>query len=159
MSIQTLLLAEDLTMFLNQTYQYALRAMGGLAICDGTEPTSSKDLAEKTGVPSHYLSKIMRKMVESDYVISQKGHGGGFLLKKSPDTIRIIDVLNAVGFDMEGQPCVFGWDKCSNDKPCPMHPIWKNLKDCFRNWACHTSLSDIKDANNKAEMVQWHYEQ
>lgn len=131
-------------MFLNQTSHYALRAMTGLATSENETPVKSKELAAYSDVPSHYLSKIMRKMVEAGYVTSQKGHGGGFVMNVKPADLRIIDVLTAAGFDMEDQPCVFGYDKCSSDDPCPLHPVWKRLKDCFNDWACNTTFEDVR---------------
>lgn len=141
-------------MFLNQTSHYALRAMTGLVISDTDEPIGSKKLAELTSVPSHYLSKIMRKMVEAGYVYSKKGHGGGFTLKVDPKSLRIIDVLSASGFDLEDQPCVFGFEKCNDDKPCPLHPIWKRLKNCFTDWAYNTTLEDVRRESSELEEVK-----
>lgn len=131
-------------MFLNQTSHYALRAITELIPTRNGEPINSADLSKKTDVPSHYLSKIMRKMVEAGYVQSRKGHGGGFTLITDPDELRIIDVLTAIGFDMDHQPCVFGWAKCSDSKPCPLHPVWKKLKESFKEWACNITFEDIR---------------
>ncbi|MEX0769589.1 MAG: Rrf2 family transcriptional regulator [Balneolaceae bacterium] len=138
-------------MFLNQTSHYALRAITGLVTTGNSEPVSAKDLARQVDVPVHYLSKIMRKMVEAGYVISKKGHGGGFVLDVDPEKLQIIDVLTAAGFDIDKQPCVFGWETCSNDKPCPLHPVWKRLKQCFNDWACHTSFEEIRLESAKIE--------
>ncbi len=129
-----------------------MRAMTGLAVSDPENPIRSRELAEKTDVPSHYLSKIMRKMVEAGYVRSQKGHGGGFVMNIEPKELRIIDVLTAAGFDMEDQPCVFGWSQCSSDNPCPLHPVWKRLKDCFNDWACHTTFEEVRQGGDE---IQW----
>lgn len=131
-------------MFLNQTSHYALRAMTGLVTADDSAPIPAKDLARQVDVPVHYLSKIMRKMVEAGYVRSQKGHGGGFVLNVDPEELQIIDVLTAAGFDMDKQPCVFGWKKCSNEEPCPLHPVWKRLKQSVNDWACKTSFEEIR---------------
>ncbi len=131
-------------MFLNQTSHYALRAVTELLETREEGPMNSATLSKKTDVPSHYLSKIMRKLVEAGYVHSRKGHGGGFTLIVEPEKLRIIDVLSAVGFDMEHQPCVFGWAKCSDLDPCPLHPVWKKLKMSFKEWACNITFEDIK---------------
>jgi len=134
-------------MFLNQTSHYALRAMTSMVISDREKPMRSKVLSEQTDVPSHYLSKIMRKMVEAGYVTSQKGHGGGFLLNIKPSELRIIDVLTASGFDPDDQPCVFGYEKCRDENPCPLHPIWKKLKSSFKDWAYETTFEDVRREN------------
>jgi len=102
------------------------------------------DLSERIDVPVHYLSKIMRKMVQAGYVKARKGHGGGYALHVKADKLYLIDVLTASGFDIDEQPCVFGWEACSNERPCPLHPIWKKLKKCFQEWACETTFADVK---------------
>ncbi len=142
-------------MFLTQTSHYALRAMTGLVISKDSRPVNSKELSVYADVPSHYLSKIMRKMVEAGYVASQKGHGGGFIMKTAPADLRVIDVLTAAGFDMEDQPCVFGYDECSNDDPCPLHPVWKRLKDCFEDWACNTTFEDVRNDNEMIDRAEF----
>lgn len=58
---------------------------------------------------------------------------------------------------MSEQPCLFGWKKCSNENPCPMHPVWKNLKNCFENWACNSTLKDVQDSNLEPDFVKWYY--
>lgn len=138
-------------MFLNQTSHYALRAVTGLLETRDEGPMNSATLSKMTGVPPHYLSKIMRKLVEAGYVHSRKGHGGGFILIADTEKLRIIDVLSAIGFDMEHQPCVFGWPKCSDLDPCPLHPVWKKLKKSFKEWACNITFDDIKKEKNLIE--------
>lgn len=148
-----------LFMFLNQTSHYALRAMTGMVKADDSKPVSSKELADYTKVPSHYLSKIMRKMVQAGFARSRKGHGGGFVMVVKPEDIRIIDVLAAAGFEVDDQPCVFGWDKCDNKKPCPLHPVWKKLKDSFNDWAFYTTFEDIKKESSIIEENEYFREE
>lgn len=83
-------------------------------------------------------------------------HGGGFVLNVKPAELLIMDVLIASGFDMDEQPCVFGWEKCSNDDPCPLHPVWKKLKDRFTDWACNTTFEDIRrESAHYNEIKDW----
>ena len=131
-------------MFLNQTTHYALRAVTVLVMAKNRQRVTVHELSEQIEVPAHYLSKIMRKLVEAGYVKAQKGHGGGYHLAVKPENLYLIDVLTAAGFDIDEQPCVFGWEKCSNEKPCPLHPIWKQLKEAFRKWACETTFEDVQ---------------
>lgn len=135
-------------MFLNQTAHYALRAMVGLVNAEDNKPVNSKKLAEYSNVPSHYLSKIMRKMVEAGYVKSKKGHGGGFVLNAKPAELNILDVIVASGLEVEELPCVFGYEECGEEDPCPLHPVWKRLKNAFYDWAVNTTFEDIKKENN-----------
>lgn len=140
-------------MHLPQTAEYALRAMACIALKEDGRPVSSKVLARATGIPNHYLSKIMRKMVEADLAISQKGHGGGFKLAKEPEKITFKEILATVDYKIEPDTCVFGWDKCNSEDPCPLHSTWSQLKDSFQWWAENISLQEVIDRPGEAESI------
>ncbi len=129
----------------NQTVVYALRAMSYLAIMPLEQPIPARSLSEKTSIPVHYLSKIMRRMVTAGLVVSQKGHGGGFILAKPPKDISMLDVLRAVDYNPEAQPCAFGWERCNAVNPCPLHYYWSQLKSSHLEWSENTTLADIRE--------------
>lgn len=134
-------------MLVNQTDIYALRAMTFLALQGADILVSSKDLAEKTHIPSHYLSKIMRRLVEGELVVSQKGHGGGFQIVRPLEEITVRGILDAMGDKHELESCAFGWDKCDANRPCPLHHAWGELKSCFLGWASSTNLSKLRNSH------------
>ncbi len=108
-----------------------------------------KDLSVSTGIPSHYLSKVMRRLVLAGLLTSQKGQGGGFLLSKAPHEISFIEILTAVdAYSTDGR-CAFGWGQCDAIHPCPLHGSWSQLKEQLRSWAEGTSLADV--AKNTVE--------
>jgi Rrf2 family protein len=127
-------------MRLPQTAEYALRAMTYLATLPLDSAVSSRELAERTGIPSAYLSKVMRKLVVAKLADSKKGHGGGFRLAWSPDQILLREVMDAVDYDLDPDRCAFGWEECDPKKPCPLHPAWSEMKMTFNSWADTTSL-------------------
>lgn len=130
-------------MLLSQTSLYALRAMIELAYSYGELPVRSAELAEKTYVPPHYLSKIMRKLVKHGRVSAQKGHRGGFQLASAPEQITFLDILHAMDLETEEIPCAFGWEQCGSSNPCPLHDYWQQLNQNFLTWAEETTLADV----------------
>lgn len=140
-------------MHLPQTAEYALRAMACIALKKDQRPVSSKVLARATGIPSHYLSKIMRKMVEADLIISQKGHGGGFKLAQEPKEITFKKILETVDYKIEPDNCVFGWEKCNSEDPCPLHNTWSQLKHSFQWWSEHMTLQEVIEKPGEAESL------
>ena len=131
-------------MILNQTSVSALRAMAALAGLGPGETLRAADLAERTGVPVHYLSKIMSKMVEHRLVVGRKGHGGGFALCRPAREIRVADVLEASDFHVEPGTCAFGWGDCDPRAPCPLHTSWSRLQEFVLHWADETTLEDTR---------------
>lgn len=139
-------------MILSQTAEYAIRAMSTVSLLDPKCPITSKELGAQTDIPVHYLSKIMRKLVESGLVTAAKGHRGGFALAKLPQRIRIIDVIEAVESHVPLKRCIFGWRACNSSDPCILHNRWSAVNDAFQCWARETSLEDVK---KDAESTRW----
>ncbi len=131
-------------MILNQTVVYAMRALAALADLPPGESLRSADLAERTGVGVHYLSKVMSRLVERGLVSGRKGHGGGFALQRPPQEIRVADVLAAVDVAVEPGTCAFGWGHCDPARPCPLHPIWSRLQEFLDGWAADATLAETR---------------
>lgn len=130
-------------MVLSQTAEYALRAMAQLAVLPPGESVRGKDLASLTDIPSHYLSKILRMLVESKLLTGERGHGGGFRLARPASEIRFCDILEAVGSKPETNRCAFGWGKCNPKRPCLLHGVVSGLNDAVAQWCESTTLADL----------------
>jgi Rrf2 family protein len=128
---------------LNQTAEYALRAMASIAGTRNGRAATAIELARVTTIPIHYLSKVLRRLVAAGLLQSQKGHGGGFTLARPAAKIRFSDVLAAVGSAPARNQCAFGWGACDSRQPCPLHPAWSRLNTAFRDWADKTTLADV----------------
>lgn len=79
----------------SQTVEYALRAAVALA----NEPNAAQrvvDLAPTTQVPTDYLAKVMNQLARADLVRSQRGRHGGYTLTRPPESITLLEVVNAV---------------------------------------------------------------
>lgn len=133
-------------MFVSQTAEYALRAMSAIATLPAAEKIRANDLGRATGIPAPYLSKILRRLVLADLLVSRKGQGGGFALSRPAREIRFLDILDAVdAFPPTGR-CAFGWGSCNKNRPCPLHNAWTRLDQSLRNWAATTNLAEIVEA-------------
>ena len=131
-------------MLLSQTAEYALRAMAWLALQSPETPVRAQDMASGTGIPLHYLSKILRRLVVADLLESQKGQGGGFALARPPQDISFEDILMAVDVYPHQRRCAFGLGNCKDLNPCPLHVSWNALSNAVHDWACATTLADIE---------------
>jgi Rrf2 family protein len=131
-------------MILPQTAEYALRAMAWMASVPDDAPMRARDLSRATQIPPPYLAKILRRLVLAGLLTSRKGQGGGFTLARAPEDIRFIDVLAAVDVIPEEGRCAFGWGKCQESDPCPLHHVWVTIRDQFRSWATNTTLAEIR---------------
>ena len=128
-------------MLLNLTAVYGLRALAVLAGLAPGASLNAQALAERTGVPQQYLSKVMRKLVLAKLVRSQRGHGGGFQLMRAPGTIRVADALVALDLEV-GTGCAFGFGECDLEHPCALHPLWSRLKQSLGEWTDGSTFAE-----------------
>ncbi len=134
-------------MILLSTEQYALRVASLLALTYSShERLRARDIAEKTSIPQAYVSKILRRLVVARLVVAEKGHHGGFVLNRDPGEITFAQVLSAVGTSFDDEECVFGFSRCDNDDPCPLHDHWSKLKQDFVGWAEKSTLKEISES-------------
>jgi Rrf2 family iron-sulfur cluster assembly transcriptional regulator len=133
-------------MLLSQTAEYALRAMAALASEQRETPARAQDLSGSTGIPPHYHSKVLRRLVLAGLLDSQKGQGGGFSLSRPPEEIRFEEILIAVDAYPEQGRCAFGWGQCQEVQPCPLHHSWIRLSDAIHHWASTTTLGSVSNA-------------
>ncbi|MEM7200358.1 MAG: Rrf2 family transcriptional regulator [Planctomycetota bacterium] len=130
-------------MILNQTAVYALRAAAALAALPPGMSIRAQELAERTHVPVHYLSKVMRRLVLAGLVTSRKGHGGGFALSRPPKQVTFAELLAATDAAPEPGKCAYGWGSCDPDDPCPLHPTWSSLQEMVGAWSTSCTLDDV----------------
>lgn len=131
-------------MLLSQTSEYALRIMTTVAVSQRAQPLTAKEIASIIKCPSHYLSKVLRRLVKADLLKGTKGHGGGFLLAKPASKIFFCDIIEAVQKAPQKKHCIFGWRQCNSNKPCVLHHRWNSVSTAFNEWSRKTSLADIQ---------------
>jgi Rrf2 family transcriptional regulator, nitric oxide-sensitive transcriptional repressor len=117
---------------LSQTVEYALRAVVTLATAEGS-PMVTADIAKATDVPMGYLYKVLQQLGRNDLVQSQRGSKGGFTLRRKPEEITLLEVINAV-------------DPLKRIHRCPMDQIQEVDALC----ALHQRIDDAMAALEKA---------
>jgi len=130
----------------SQTTRYALQILGYL-VTRGNERTRGDEIARETGIPANYLSKIMNQLRKSGLVDSQKGWGGGFVLKPEAHHRQIGEVVAI--FEGTATPpsihaCVFGLPQCDDANPCPLHPYWGKIRETYHQMLEEKTVGELR---------------
>jgi len=80
---------------MSQTAEYALLAVVAIAQ-HHPHLQSVGRIAEMTGVPEGYLSKVLQRLARAQLVQARRGTLGGFVLAREPQEISALDVINAI---------------------------------------------------------------
>lgn len=125
--------------------KYAIRAVTYLAGCSPDQlPVSAADVAEAESIPPYYLAKVLQDLARAGLLDSVRGRGGGFLLKKDPGEITVLDVISAVeSISRLEKECVLGLDECSDRAPCPLHNTWKSYRESLLAELSEMTVADL----------------
>jgi Rrf2 family nitric oxide-sensitive transcriptional repressor len=104
---------------ISQTTEYALRAVVWLA-ANPEKPLTAHQIAEATRVPAGYLAKVLQGLSRAGLLHSQRGLGGGFTLARSPDSLTMWEVVQAVDPLKRIKECPLGFE-AHGDELCPLH--------------------------------------
>lgn len=109
---------------LSQTTGYALRAMRCLQE-PGGQPVLVESVADYTGIPRSYLSKLVHKLAKKGLVTARRGHHGGVVLAKPSAEITLEDLSEAIDGVGWRKRCLMGLAGCTEETPCVLHEYWK----------------------------------
>ncbi|HEX7553183.1 MAG TPA: Rrf2 family transcriptional regulator [Geothrix sp.] len=108
---------------LSQTTGYAVRALCCLQE-PGGQPVLVEEVAESTGIPRSYLSKLIHKLAKKGLVKARRGHHGGVVLAKPSTEITLEELSEAIDGVVWQKRCLMGLLGCSDATPCALHEFW-----------------------------------
>lgn len=125
--------------------KYAIRAVTYLAACDPDRlPIAAADVAEAEDIPPYYLAKVLQDLARAGLLASVRGRGGGFLLDRPPQSITVLEVIEAAeNIARLEKECVLGLDECSDLAPCPLHAMWKAYRESMLTRLSEMTVADL----------------
>jgi len=133
-------------MLYSRSAEYAISALVHIAAVPAGEYALVKNIAAETGIPAHFLAKILQDMARDGFLKSSKGPRGGFRLALAADEIsmlRIVETLDGAGrYDR----CIGGSLECSDRVACGMHDSWMELRSRIIDYLGGTSIADLAKA-------------
>ena len=79
-------------MKLNKASLFALFAVLELA-SDPERQLSTSDIADKYGISTHHLAKVMRNLVQEGLVLAMRGAGGGYRFSGNVNRTTLLDII------------------------------------------------------------------
>ena len=119
--------------------------MTSLAVTPG-RAARAEEIAQAEDIPQPILSKVLQDLVRKGLLESRRGPGGGFSLSRRPELITLRDVVAAIDGLDQFYTCVTGLPACSDEAPCPLHEMWKEMRTSLMKSFETTPLSDMARA-------------
>lgn len=133
------------------TTKYALRALVHLARAPAGTSILGYELAQRAGIPSHYLSKVMSALRNAGLVDATRGLGGGYRLSKPADQILVEEAVKLFERGSDEPGCILAeYPECSDRAPCSAHRAWKTLRRAYIDFLDSTTIDDIAGPRRSA---------
>ena len=133
---------------------YGTRAVFDIAYHSTGLPVQVKDIAERQQIPIKYLEQIFHKLKKADFIKSERGPGGGYVLTKDPSEITIGDIIKSVKEDTDLVSCVCSSSEdgtpCPREGQCVTRSVWQKGAQQITDYFNSVTMADLcKDASKK----------
>lgn len=124
---------------LTKKAKYALNALTFLAKNgqkDEVQPVTAKLIASENNIPQKFLESILSDLKKTGILSSIHGKGGGYLLRKSPNEIQLVDIIRM-------------FDGAVGLVPCATHQFFEPCKECLDVETCKIRwmFKELRDIN------------
>lgn len=130
---------------LSLTTGYAIEALACLAKHDGVSMRIG-GIAELSGIPAPYLSKIFQRLGEAGIVESKRGYKGGVRLTRPPAEISLLEIAAAV--ELGRSPA---HREPPGDSPRP-NTFWEAFHDSYRQKLAAMTLAEVLDYDTAVQL-------
>jgi Rrf2 family cysteine metabolism transcriptional repressor len=123
---------------------YALRAAVELAVRFGDEPVSTKEIADRQGIPYQLACKLLQRLHTAGVVKSEMGPSGGFILCKNPSKITVRRLVEIIQGPVRLNNCKL----CRLSCRCNISPGLARLQGKINDFLDALTLKQLADRNN-----------
>jgi len=139
--------------------RYGTRALLDLALHRGEKPVPLKDIAQRQNIPLQYLEHLITPLRSGGMIRSTPGARGGVWLARSPQEIKLSEVIGLLEGSIALVECVNDPKYCSRSDFCVTRDIWGELKKVMDGVLESTTLQDLVERQKRkgqSEEVMYH---
>lgn len=141
--------------------RYAVMAMVDLATSFKGKPIALSDIADRQEISLSYLEQLFSKLRRCGLLDSVRGPGGGYLLSRPANEIRISDIILAADEPIKATRCHTGSPLgCIGNKGrCLTHDLWEELSQQVHLFLNSVTLDDVVNRRVMGSAGRIHREQ
>ncbi len=119
--------------------KFAIQKRTGLAVealqalFASGESVQSPELASSIATTTSFLPQIMAPLVREGWVESKRGPTGGYILVADPESISVLDLIEAVEGETDTSTCVLKGGPCGGLEHCSFHEPWRAARTALLN--------------------------
>ena len=138
-------------MKLSTRSRYGTRALLDLALNRGERPILLKEIARRQQISLAYLEHLIAPLITAGIVRSVKGPKGGVSLARSPENVKLSEVIQILEGSLAPVECVSDPALCERSEYCVTRDVWNELKNVMESVLDATTLQDLVERHRVKE--------
>lgn len=134
--------------------RYAVTAVVDLAFHSEGRPVTLAEIAQRQEISLSYLEQLFARLRRAGIVRGRRGPGGGYLLGRPPERIRIAEIIDAVNEEIDTTQCG-GEGNCFRGGPCLTHALWFELNRRIRSYLESVTVADLLQNRDVRTVARW----
>ena len=131
--------------------RYGTRALLELALHREEGPVLLKDIAQRQQISLPYLEHLVTPLIAGGILRSTRGARGGVSLAKSPERIKISEIIQLVEGSIAPTECIDNPGVCSRSESCVTRDVWGELKKAMDGVLESMTLQDLVERQRRKE--------
>lgn len=119
-----------------------------LALYGGDAPRIVSDICKSQNLTIKYAGRLLLKLREAGIVSSVRGVQGGYVLKRKPEHITLLEIIEIMEGNISIVDCVLCPKNCKSSKNCSVREMWSEINAGIRSLLAKTTLRDIMTRQN-----------
>ena len=135
--------------------RYGIRALLELAASGSDGPLHVNTIAQRQGISVKYLEQLMAMLKTAGFVRSVRGAGGGYILAKAADQIKLSDCFKTLEGPVATVECVKNNSYCQRTADCVVRNIWVRVQKAIDAVLESVTLQDLVDKTQISGMSNY----
>lgn len=129
--------------------EYGIRCLLQLAERGGEGSLTIPEISGAEGISAPYVAKLMRRLRQEGFVQSVRGQAGGYVLARPAGSIRVAEVLAALGGRLvppdfcdrhRGEQT-----RCARQKGCAIRALWQGVEQAVDEALARRTLWELAE--------------
>lgn len=116
------------------------------------DPVSNASIAQAFNVSANHSSKVMQRLLKEGFVTAVRGPSGGYTLARSPESVTLLEIYQAIDGKPSSSGCLFGRGVHCSLKTCLFHSLLSETDRLIEKHLGSVTLQSFKKRNIELEV-------
>lgn len=130
-------------MKISRTTDYAVRAVLHLAASAPSARVTAGQIARDQAIPPTYVPKVLQALARAGIVAGTAGRGGGVRLCRTPESLTVLEIVQAMEGPVTLNRCLVRPGECPRDTSCRVHHMWAEAQADLLKTLSGTTIASL----------------